>query len=493
MKLHIECRGESFDLQPPAGRRLLDELQANDIPVNAACGGAGSCQKCRVQISDGFVGISTADRKAFSEQELKAGWRLSCQATLRTNVKCRVPDVENLRAAPRIVRHAGVSQDAPILACDLGSTGVVVALGNGRGENILEAHLLNRQVRLGADVMTRLKVAQDRGVDVLHDKVIETLELCLNALRSEEPALFEAARAGGLYCAGNSALVSFLHGWDTAPLATYPFQPLHRDARTTESARLGLRLHSLPLLGGFVGADAFAGALWLNKGATSDLPWMMVDIGTNTEIVLSHGDALWFASAPAGPAFEGGNIASGMRAEPGAISHARFRNGAWDLETIGGDRPRGICGSGLVEAIFEAVQGGLITVDGFVAGGRVHLTDTVSLLADDIREFQLAKAATRTACDLLIQRAGVTPNTIYLAGAFAEHLREDALQGTGLLPPGIGFKFVGNASLAGTLLYASASESQRVAWTQGFEARRRPLELALQDDFQDAFVKNLNF
>ena len=183
-----------------------------------------------------------------------------------------------------------------------------------------------------------------------------------------------------------------------------------------------------------------------------------------------------------------------MRAESGAISVARYDKAkGWKLETIGGDVARGICGSGLMDILAESVRGGVITYDGFVPGGRLDLGSEISLLADDVREFQLAKSATRTAADLLIQRAGVKPLRIYLAGTFAQHLRLDSVAGVGLLPEGIPAEAIGNASLKGAVLYASMSEEERKAFTDKLEKMRRPVELALQDDFQDAFVKNLNF
>ncbi|MEO5668602.1 MAG: ASKHA domain-containing protein [Bdellovibrionota bacterium] len=494
MKIKVDCRGESLLIDVPAGFRLLEGLSANEIPVNAACGGNGSCQKCRVQVKDGFVGVTASDRKAFSASEIGEGWRLSCQAIVRTNMSCLVPDVESLRAVPRLVKHATLAEGAvsPRLVCDLGSTGVVVAIGDEKGRSLVEAHLLNQQVRFGADVMSRLKAVQDKGILPLHDSLVKTLGVCLNALSTEAPDLFAKAFPHGLFCSGNSALVSFLHSWDTQTLAVSPFQPLSTEASTTQSAALGLDLHSLPLLGGFVGADTFAGLLAL-KDLSPEEPWMLVDVGTNTEIVVAAGDRLWFSSAPAGPAFEGGNIALGMRAEPGAIAHAYYIDGEWRLETIGSDKAKGICGSGIVDAIFEGVKAGLLSADGFLPGGRLSIGETVYLLADDVREFQLAKSATRTACDLLVKRAGVVPKTLYLAGTFADHLRADAARGTGLLPPDATLVTLGNASLRGTLLWAAASASLRESWTREIKTRATPVELALQDDFQDAFIKNLNF
>jgi uncharacterized 2Fe-2S/4Fe-4S cluster protein (DUF4445 family) len=499
MKIKVQSRAESFDLTVNAGSKLLEYLQHADIPVNAACGGSGTCTKCRVKIQNGFVSASKADQKAFSPGELAQGWRLSCQAIPRTNIECIVPDVESFNTKPRVIVHseklaAAKNISRPVLACDLGSTGIVVAIGDEKGNPLVEAHLLNRQVRYGADVMTRLKFAQERGSETLQQKLFESLELCVNALNEKHSELYEKANKGGLYCSGNSALVSFLHAWNISSLAVYPFQPLQKESFSTKNPKLDLNLTTLPLMAGFVGADTYAGVFYLVKKIKPAEPWMLVDIGTNTEIVINNGKGeLYFSSAPAGPAFEGGNITQGMRAEPGAIAHAEYKNEKWMLETIGNDKPRGICGSGLIDALFQAVQFGLIHRDGFVPDGRMYLNDDIALNADDVREFQLAKSATRTAVDLLMNRAGARPKKIYLAGTFAQHLVKESVVGTGLLPLDISLEFLGNSSLMGTLLYAAASESDKKEFQADLDRMMRPIELALQDDFQDAFVKNLNF
>ncbi len=501
MKIRVNLRGETLEFSSPVGARLLDYLQENSVPVNAACGGNGTCHKCRVRIEDGFTAISSKDREAFRESELASGWRLSCQSRPKTNLVVEVPSAETIRNRPRIAKHSdlgsyAISKDGvPFLVCDLGSTGVVVALVNRRGgAPLIEAHLLNRQVRFGADVMTRLHHAQVKGVGSLQASLLETLKSCLDALRVEVPELFAAAFSGGLFCSGNSAMTSFLLNRSIDSLAVAPFQPDSREAGERAFSELdGLVVHTLPLLAGFVGGDTVAGILAIEALAAPE-PWMLVDIGTNTEIVVNNGRGeLWLSSAPAGPAFEGGNISQGMRAEAGAISVARRSGNAWHLETIHNDLARGICGSGLIDLLNESVMDKLITEDGYVPGGRLEVTPEISLLADDVREFQLAKSATRTAGDLLIERAGVVPKCIYLAGTFAQNLRLDSVAGVGLLPPGIPVRVIGNASLTGVSLYAALSPENRKKFTDRLETMRRPVELALQDDFQDRFVRNLNF
>lgn len=495
MRIEVRSRGETTELQVPPGAKLLSYLQEAAIPVNAACGGNGSCHKCRVKVEQGFLGITSTDRKAFRESELTQGWRLSCQAQPKTAVSVFLPSAESVKSKPRVIAHDAALErhrnSELVLVCDLGSTGVVVAIAAHKGPVLMEAHLLNRQVRFGADVMTRLHAAQNQGVGVLQKAIDETLLLCCKAIEEKEPDLFKKASAQGMVCSGNSAMTSFLHGWDISSLAVSPFQPVSRDA--SESEHHSLRCISLPLLAGFVGGDTVAGILAVEARGAEE-PWMLVDVGTNTEIVINNGRGeLWLSSAPAGPAFEGGNIAQGMRAETGAISQAQYVDGKWKLETIGGDVPKGVCGSGLIDAIYESVKASLILRDGYLPGGRLDLTPEISLLADDIREFQLAKSATRTAAELLMNRADIVPKKIFLAGTFAQHLKMDSVHGVGLLPPDIPAEAIGNASLEGAVIFASMTPQERQEIMNRLELLRRPVELALQDDFQDRFVKNLGF
>ncbi len=493
LKIKVTTPTEEQTVFSFTGPRLLEQLRSAGVYVNASCNGSGTCHKCRVRVKEGFLAPGAVDKKAFTEAELKEGWRLSCQVSPKRSISISVPQTHDLRRRPRVeVRNA--QAENPVLACDVGSTGVSLAIGDERGQVAAVAHMLNRQVRFGDDVMTRLQAAQKDGVTPLQESLLETIDQGFAALQKEVPALLERALARGndLYCSGISAITSFLNGWDIASLATSPFQPSQREAGSFRWN--GYHISSLPLLGGFVGGDTFAGILALQQREKPETPWMLVDVGTNTEVVLcTPTGELWFASAPAGPAFEGGNISCGMRAEPGAITNAHWTGTRWDLQTFGGDIAQGVCGSGLIDALYEGVKAGLIAKDGYLPGGLLHLTPEISLNAGDVREFQLAKSATRTACDLLMEKAGCRPQRLYLAGAFAAHIQLAAAHGVGLLPEGIPAEAIGNASLEGALLYATYSDDERRAARDRIEAARRQVELALLDEFQALFVKNLDF
>ena len=480
MKIRVKQQAEETELQVTVGARLLDYLQSEKIFVNAACGGKGTCHKCRVRLTEGFLPATTVDQKAFTELQLKDGWRLSCQARPKVPIAINLPTTMN-RNQIRIKENSSPSPYAKIV-CDLGSTGVVLALVDD-GKIAWEAHSLNSQVLFGADVMTRLNVAQNRGVEVLQKSLLDLFEKLLAKLPSN-------ILSKEVFVSGNSAMISFLLGLNIDKLAVDPYQPATIDVGEIALAN-GFVLKTLPLLGGFVGGDTYSGILTLESKNTPT-PWMLVDIGTNTEIVLKRSSGeYFFASAPAGPAFEGGNIAFGMRAENGAIERARFENGKWTLSTIGGDLPIGVCGSGLFEILNESIKAKLVQSDGFVPAGQVELSGEVMLMADDVREFQLAKSATRTGIEVVMNRAGERPKKIFLAGNFAEHLDLTAVRELGLIPKEIEAVAIGNASLKGVSVYAGMSEVDRGKMLERVRKGQKQIELALQSDFQELFVKNL--
>jgi|GEM_PF-1839837 len=503
MKLEIERLSESQSVQLSPNVRLLDQLIACDIPVNAACGGKGTCHKCRVQVLRGFLAKTLNDEKAFSEAEIQAGWRLSCQARPKASLKIKVPTVQSFKVKPEIRgdkyfwSQTTLNADRHRLVCDLGSTGVSLAVIDTADQNTpLEAHMLNRQVIFGADVMTRLQAAQEGKTKELKQALHETVEKCLQELVKVNPNiknLFETP----ILMAGNSAMTTFVHEWSHEQLAVSPFQPEKKSSDRSlllSSTFSGVMIETLPLLAGFVGGDTVAGIFEaMSRPESKQGDWLLVDIGTNTEVVYWGKDRTWITSAPAGPAFEGGNIFKGMRAEPGAISEVRFVDSHYKFKTIGDDVARGICGSGLMDLIHEGLIAKDITGDGYLPKGSIVVTDEISLTPDDVREFQLAKSATRTAIDLLIRRAGSKPETLFLAGTFAQFLNIEFIKDLGLLPKNVSVIVLGNASLTGVCKLAALQEIEREKFYCTLRDRVSPIELALQDDFQEDFVRNLNF
>lgn len=488
-----------------AGLSLLEVAQSKGIPINAPCGGRGSCGKCLVRVLSGNAQPTSDDKALLSEGMLRDGLRLSCQLRPLTAVRVEVQSRFDLRAAPS-VRRLHEENELPRevdIAVDLGSTSVqLAAVDIHTGALIGEASVLNRQVRRGHDVMTRLTYALKgaEARDELTQDALATLHSLLDAARGR---LFQKdARIRHWYVAANTAMTSLLWSADIRELAEAPYAPPFTDERTERSEHFGLpgeTLTTFPLLGSFVGGDT-AAAIIATGLDRPGLSRMLIDIGTNTEIVLAHANMLYACSTPAGPAFEGGNISVGMRAEEGAIVRIEIReDGSIWASTIGTSKPKGVCGTGLFEVLDTLIRAGLIARDGTIQSseGRISLARNVDLLQLDIRELQLAKSALRTATNILCHAAGIDDrklSALLIAGAFGSHLNHEVALHLKMLPdvdPSL-IRSVGNAALEGAVLFAREPLETR-ARLSDIRSRTRHIELATRDDFQDIFIKNLDF
>ncbi len=488
-----------------AGHSLLEVARSKGISINAPCGGRGTCGKCLVRLLAGNAPPTNEDRAILSEGMLREGLRLSCRVRPRTPVTVEVQSRFDLRAAPAVTRRPSTTTlpNRVIAAVDLGSTSVQLrTIDPDTGEVLGEASVLNRQVRRGHDVMTRLTHALegDAARDELTHDARETLRLLEEAARGR--IFGKEGEISHWFVAANSAMTALLWGADITSLAEAPYYPPFFDERSGSPKEWGLSgetLTTFPLLGSFVGGDTAAAiiATDLDRPGSSR---MLIDIGTNTEIVLAHKGVLYAASTPAGPAFEGGNISVGMRAEVGAIVRIEVRDdGSIRPTTIGSGKAKGICGTGLLEVLGELVKHGIVARDGAIASGadRVTLARGVDLLQMDIRELQLAKGALRAATKLLCRVAEIKDADlaeVLLAGAFGANLQHDIAIGLGMLPDvdPSAVRPVGNASLDGATLFARDPDGAR-ARLADVRTRLEHVELAMRDDFQDVFVASLDF
>ncbi len=389
------------------------------------------------------------------------------------------------------------------LAVDLGTTTVAAELVDmASGETVASAAALNAQSRYGADVVSRITAARlDRDAgDGLWAAAWETVNGLLESLL--KTAGLAASAVYETVLAGNTAMIHLALGLSTASLTEAPFRPLAVSLpplpaeETGSAAHPAGRVYAAPAIGGFVGGDISAG---LTASALQDGPErvLFVDLGTNGEIVLKNGLDLACASTAAGPAFEGMSIGCGMIAGPGAVCAARIENGRLAVEVIGGGRPTGVCGSGIIDILAAALESGALDPSGAIRSEAGTLEAGPGLVLDrgDVREIQLGAAAVKTGMRLLLARAGIGASDldeVWVAGAFGSTLDVGHAVGLGLipdLPPGR-IRFLGNASLAGArLLLLSAPERDRC---RDLARRVRHVSLA-GPAFQDAFLEALPF
>jgi len=524
------------------GLDLLALARASGVPMEAACGGQGSCRSCSVRIAQGPAPAPTAtDLKNFSPEELAAGWRQACQARPVGPCSVQVPAKASHHAASA-GQEGGLAQvpiKAPVLnptgqpgfwrrgrhtvgpvpaehalglAVDLGTTNLAAALVDMVTGKVLAAESrLNPQVRFGADVISRLMYAMqgpEAALELQSAAVATINELAAALTRGQAQSIAE------LTVVGNTVMQHFLLGLPVASLTKAPYAPATLDRVDLEAAGLGLelapgaRIYCPPNIAGFVGGDHVA-ALTELLAVAPEGRWLMLDIGTNTEIALGAQGRITSVSCASGPAFEGGKLTCGMRAAPGAVQTLAFNGTGLTLTTIDDQPACGICGSGVIATMAALRNAGVTDARGRLALGRPEIRERGGtrelVLADepdgstlpvvftqqDVRNVQLAKAAIRTGLDLLLAHAGLAEEAIDLlivAGAFGKFIDlEDAIT-IGLLPrlPASRMMQVGNAAAGGAkrMLVCNAARAE----AEGIARRVSYLELAAHPGFQRAFI-----
>lgn len=451
--LRLEPLG--ITLEAPAGTALRDLLFP--YGVEFPCGGRGTCGRCRVRTESGEV-------------------LLACGSHLDRDLTIHIGGWED----SILTSHAAVGSRSGVgrgIAIDLGTTTVVAQLVDGStGETVATRAERNEQAAFGADVMTRIEYALTAaGRETLQDRAVNQVRRLAREL-STEPV--------PVVIAGNTAMHHLFGGIDVTPLAQAPFEPLD-----LSELRLDPNVRFLPPLGGFVGSDILAGIVATGMHLSDDLQ-VLLDLGTNGEIVVGTRRELLCASTAAGPAFEGGRISCGMRAATGAVSGIAADG---SLEVIGGKLPpRGICGSGLVDVVARALGDGHVASSGRIltSDRQLGLTSDIALRQSDIRELQLAKGAIAAGLNVLLARAEATPRDVrrlYIAGAFGNYVRQTGAWRIGLLPfDDSRVVPVGNASLAGARLLLFGSDEVE-------EIRQLVRHIPLHADagFQDAYVQHM--
>jgi uncharacterized 2Fe-2S/4Fe-4S cluster protein (DUF4445 family) len=416
------------------------------------------------------------------------------------------------------------------LAVDVGTTSVVTSLMElASGEQLASVSSLNPQAVFGGDLMSRIAFAQ---FDAGNLRKLQTRIIGLLNQHVEQVCRDSGVLAKWIYkvtIVGNTCMHHVLLGIDPSYVGLAPYAPVMRHPLTLSARELFLKVNPearvclLPIVAGFVGADAVAVALATRMDESPEMR-IAVDIGTNGEVLLGSREHLWACSAPAGPALEGAQIRHGMRAALGAVDRVGLEGGDLSLHTIGGAAAQGICGSGLIDAIAVLLDAGVIDWTGLIdldhvaalppglrarvvrrgeeravilaRPGERGATGEILLSQDDIRQVQLCKGAIASGAAMLQRIAGVPEDKVaelMLAGGFGNYLSIPSAIRIGLIPglPESRIRYVGNAALLGAQL-ALLSESAR----ERAETIARAIEhvsLAAHPDFQDVFVECMNF
>jgi len=452
-------------------------------------------------------------KQALDNPDLKAELEIlrKIPRILRKNDWC----VNVITRGDQIIHTREEKLCAPMgLAVDVGSTKIACYLIDlDTGKTLTAKGTPNPQIAYGEDIMARLGFAMqsDNSAQTLHDLTISAINdtaesMCRRVNRSVEEIV-------DLCLVGNTAMHHFFLNLPTASLAVSPFIPAMTDPLYPPAKDLGLAalpgagVYAPPVKAGFIGSDHLA-FLYAAQFSQDDRTRLGIDIGTNTEIALQAKGKIVSVSTASGPAFEGAHIAYGMRAAPGAIEHVSINpNGQTEIDVIGGQEAIGICGSGILDAVAQLRQRGLINKRGrFLKGKEIIKNDpqgnpafflssgekAVTLSQQDIDQILLAKGAIRAGIDILMDYLAVEPaeiDEVIIAGAFGSYMLPEHAMGIGMLPtiPLSRIKIIGNAAGAGARMMLAniyaRKEAERLARSIEY------LELTLYPDF-DLYYAN---
>ena len=541
MKLEIRQGSKVIELtvaKEEESLSLLDILQRHQIPVKADCGGIGRCGKCRVQFLKEAPVVKEVEENIVSKEELKAGWRLACITKAYDGAIIYVPEInedsmavqvgyvpqpfavkgENSASEIQTGREdeadgedgaTGAKDGAYGVAVDIGTTTVAISLVNLTTKKTLDTYTtVYHQRRWGADVIARIKSAGEGFLLDMMESIRGDLRKGIEHLLEQNGLCTDVLTK--IVIAGNTTMGHLFCGFTCESLGVAPYTPvdistIRRNASEVfgwEDSKAEVIL--LPGISTYVGADITAGMYVTGMHETKEIS-LLVDLGTNGEMAIGNKDRFLVTSTAAGPAFEGGNISCGVAGIPGAICHVRFEGDQIHTETIGNQTPVGLCGTGVIETVYELQKNEWIDETGLLE--EDYFEDGVSLAKDtngediifwqqDVREIQLAKSAVRAGLECLLLKFGVTYEDVahvYIAGGFGYKMDLSKAAGIGMLPKELLPKMqaVGNSSLGGAM--AGLLGEQAVDEMEQIVAKSEEVSLAMSKEFNDFYMDYMMF
>jgi uncharacterized 2Fe-2S/4Fe-4S cluster protein (DUF4445 family) len=440
-------------------------LKQNGFLSETPCGGKGVCGKCRVHVEGSLSGLTAKEKERLTSAEIEQGMRLCCQVRLTGDALVTIPkaaELVNIQLEGGIPAFSSNPMEGRIgVAVDIGTTTLVLRMVDLEHANVLEAvSSANPQGCIAADVIGRIEAALNGESGRLHGLLMEEIEKLLGELCQK--CVVSPEDIDILIIAGNTTMLYLLTRRNPAALSHAPFSADCLFGLWTDGAALGLqktahaKVYLPACIGAFVGADISCGLL-ASQMCTRPETALLVDLGTNGEIALWHGGALYVTATAAGPAFEGGNIHMGVGSVLGAIDRVWAEDKKICYTTIGNCEPVGICGSGLIDAVATLIKLGLVDETGLMEMGEAFISEKISLSQKDIRNVQLAKGAIAAGIKTICQHVGITVSqidTLYIAGGFGSHADIQNAAAIGLIPNELKGKAVvlGNASLTGAVM-----------------------------------------
>lgn len=508
-------------------KNLLEMLQEKNEYISAPCNGNGICGKCIVRYKSGATEPTKQDREFLSEKQLEQGYRLACQSYPTEEYKVEIPELEETievlsqwenQRTEEILKNtaegtAEKTENALYGICiDIGTTTLAALLVNLETEaDCQTAVSVNHQRAYGSDVLSRISASNGGKKWEIQRCIRQDLQKLIRELLQKEKITEQQIQR--IVIAGNTTMCHLLRGFSCETLGVAPFLPVDLSWMEGSAAdflgmkELDTKVVILPGISAFVGADIMAGIAKMNMHRSEGYH-LLLDIGTNGEMVLGNCRHMYVTSTSAGPAFEGGNISCGMASIPGVISHVFMEEtGKAGFQVIGetdGENKKqqaiGICGTGMIDLVYELREHQMIDEHGtysdlyFDTGYK--LAEKVKFTQNDIRELQMAKAAIRAGVDILVKKAGITFDEVdncYLAGGFGTKIDIKKAAGIGLIPKELEMKTIpaGNTVLAGTkeVLLGRISKEE----LEKIQTMAEVINLAEENDFEELYLSYMDF
>ena len=496
MNFKVLYNGEEKSFQGFEGETILKAFNRLGITgVHTPCGGLGWCKKCLVKI----VGVAEPV--------------LACRTMIKDGMIIKLTDADRARVLES-GEKADIYADGQTgvgIAVDIGTTTLVCRMTDMvSGQTIMSQSRMNPQVSYGGDVISRISAAQE-NLSQLKNVITAAISGSIDKMMTS--AKIDKSSLRAMSVAGNTVMCHIFAGISPESIGVYPFAPQTLFGNEYSSESLGfdfdVPVYILPGISGFIGGDITGGILASGMDSTDETQ-LMVDIGTNGEIVLRAEERLICASAAAGPALEGAQIECGMTATDGAITHIGMKHGEIALQTIG-DVPKGLCGSGVVDALAFLINIGAVDSAGQLKpedefggfkdrfsgdGTRFYFTDKVYLSQRDIRALQLSKAAIAAGIDTCIKSSGINIESVKklkVAGGFGSGLDMKSCGTVGMFPKSLVSKavFIGNTAIEGAAV-ALVSKPARERLAE-ISRKAEYIELSTSDYFTKSYMENMRF
>ncbi len=452
----------------PKGKLLSEFLIDNGFNVAHTCGGRGVCGKCKVTVNGERV--------------------LSCKYVINGDITVELPLNSDILSETGAVTSGELTSNM-CYCLDIGTTTLALALVSIDNKEIVNtATCTNPQTVFGGDLISRIDYCRQNDLKKLQKAVVYGVNNLVNSLGD--------INCDEMYVSGNTTMLHLFFGIDPSSMGVAPYTPQFLNSQKVKGEDIGIKcvnnIISLPCISSFVGADLVAGLNFTNKPRNGKYN-LLVDLGTNAEIILYSEDEVLCTSAAAGPCFEGANITCGMSATEGAVYYFELKNNKKTIKTIFDAEPKGICGTGLVDIISELVENHIIDETGYMDCETYKITDNVYINQKDIRQYQLAKSAVYSAILTLMSIGSVEFSDIeklYISGGFSSKINIENAVKTGLLPLELKEKAepVNNSSLLGAVKFSIEKNDMSCLIKNA-----KYIDLATDPEFSKLFLENMEF